>query len=121
EVDDDCDGTVDGPDPIDGVTWWSDADADGWGGVEETGCEAPADPPAEGGDCDDEAPDVNPAAEEQCNGVDDDCDEEVDEGCEQIPGDIQNSRVPPEAEDLVGDNVGCSCATPVGLAPGWPL
>ncbi len=43
----------------------ADEDGDGW--------------PIDGGDCDDNDPDVNPDAEEACNGHDDDCDGEVPE------------------------------------------
>ncbi|MDF1562453.1 MAG: MopE-related protein [Deltaproteobacteria bacterium] len=55
-LDDDCDGATD-----EGF----DADGDG-----HRSC---------AGDCDDQAPEVNPAAIESCNGIDDDCDGDTDE------------------------------------------
>jgi hypothetical protein len=78
-LDDDCDGEVD-----EGllVTWWTDADGDGYGdGLQPAleGCAIPSDGSAEAGDCDDADVAVNPAATEVCDGVDDDCDNAVDE------------------------------------------
>jgi alpha-tubulin suppressor-like RCC1 family protein len=73
-IDNDCDGTVD--EAPSAVTWYGDADGDGFGSPETAqliSCE-----PVEGfsllsTDCDDGRSGVNPAADEQCNGRDDDC------------------------------------------------
>jgi hypothetical protein len=80
-VDEDCDGAVD-----DGVvlTWYADADLDGWGVLWPTveACAAPPGFAAASGDCDDERAAVNPGAVEVCNTQDDDCDGTADEdGC----------------------------------------
>ncbi len=63
------------------VSWYRDADGDGYGGgVAELACEAPGSDWIEEpiGDCDDAAVDVHPAAPETCNGIDDDCDDRID-------------------------------------------
>jgi len=78
-IDDDCDLDVD-----EGLLgdWYADADADGYGdpNVSELGCEPGSGWVADGTDCDDAAPAVNPGADEACNQRDDDCDGDVDEG-----------------------------------------
>ncbi|MFH1469203.1 MAG: MopE-related protein [Pseudomonadota bacterium] len=80
-LDDDCDGTVDEDDAADAPTWYTDADADGYGDPASAtrACVAPGGLLADGTDCDDLDPAVNPAAEELCNTIDDDCDGAVDE------------------------------------------
>ena len=78
-VDDDCDGQVD----EDGtVVSYRDVDGDGYGdeGDKSTACTRPDGYVALGGDCDDAAAEVNPAAAERCDGsVDENCDGSVDE------------------------------------------
>ncbi len=83
-ADDDCDGLVDDDDPdAQGLDWYIDFDADGFGdenwGV-TTACEAPdtfyvnnAD------DCNDDDDAIHPGAAEVCSGEDEDCDDLVDE------------------------------------------
>ncbi len=80
-VDNDCDGAVDEDDAIDPLTWYADADGDGYGDVNDTalGCTAPAGYVANRSDCDDTDAAVNPDADEQCDGIDNDCDGDVDE------------------------------------------
>jgi hypothetical protein len=82
-IDDDCDGFVDDADPgvVGGGWWYPDEDEDGYGRDEGPvqSCEQPSGYAAQGGDCQDQAPAVNPGAEERCNERDDDCDGEVDE------------------------------------------
>jgi hypothetical protein len=72
-ADDDCDGNTDPP----ASNWYPDDDADGFG--DETAASAGCGPPpgyiADGTDCDDAHPTVNPAAIEVCgDGIDNDCD-----------------------------------------------
>ena len=79
-VDNDCDPTND----LNGSTWYTDADVDGYGDATETGFDDCDDRSADGyvtdnTDCDDADADTNPGADEYCDGHDDDCDGDVDE------------------------------------------
>jgi hypothetical protein len=78
--DEDCDGDAD-EEPVDAGTWYPDLDQDGYGeeGSAVSACEQPSGTVAQGGDCEDGDPDINPDADERCNGVDDDCDGDTDE------------------------------------------
>ncbi|MFH1470091.1 MAG: MopE-related protein, partial [Pseudomonadota bacterium] len=80
-TDDDCDGTTDEDDAADALTWYADADSDGYGDAASTtlACTLPAGYLADDTDCDDTDAAVNPGATEQCNGTDDDCDGTTDE------------------------------------------
>jgi hypothetical protein len=80
-VDNDCDGSTDEDDALDTSTWYDDSDGDGYGDPASTqqACNQPSDAVAEGSDCDDGDPAINPGAPETCNGVDDDCDGAADE------------------------------------------
>jgi hypothetical protein len=79
-VDDDCDGAVDEGAASGAGTWYTDADADGYGGSASTlACSPPAGSVATPGDCDDTTAAVSPADVEACNGIDDDCDGATDE------------------------------------------
>lgn len=76
--DDDCDGFTDDADDdlVDGIPFWADADADGFGGdtlVSACSADAPGVALVDG-DCDDTDATVNPDADEGCSGVDLDCD-----------------------------------------------
>ncbi len=75
--DDDCDGLVDGPVSVEAITWYADADGDGYGGtgVSEVACEARSGFVDNDGDCDDGDASVYPGASEiVADGVDQDCD-----------------------------------------------
>ncbi|GMV42292.1 MAG: hypothetical protein AMXMBFR64_40080 [Myxococcales bacterium] len=81
-IDDDCDGVVDEEGSVGCSTFFLDADGDGFGLKTQAKCLCA---PSGGygaildGDCNDNAPLVNPAATEVCGGGDDDCDGLVDE------------------------------------------
>ena len=79
--DDNCDGQIDEGAPA--VTMWPDNDGDGYYGSEtgtpKLGCGKVPGYAANGGDCDDKDPSINPGAAESCNNRDDDCDGEIDE------------------------------------------
>ncbi|MCB9742536.1 MAG: FG-GAP repeat protein [Alphaproteobacteria bacterium] len=75
-VDNDCSGAVD-DDATDALTWYSDADADGYGDAESTvlACSAPSGAVADDTDCDDSDASQYPGAPEVCNdGLVNDCD-----------------------------------------------
>ena len=111
-VDDDCDGTTDGPTSSDCVRYYPDEDGDLWGiGVGQCLCESPGDGYATGtGDCSDVDANVSPGATERCNFIDDDCDLTVDEdnalGCTRYYQDVD--------EDGFGDVLSevCRCESP---------
>ncbi|MFH1468587.1 MAG: putative metal-binding motif-containing protein [Pseudomonadota bacterium] len=76
--DEDCDGAVD-----DGLelTWYADADGDGYGDPETTAftCDPGPGWGFDASDCDDANSAISPAATERCDGYDDDCDGLVDD------------------------------------------
>jgi len=79
-IDNDCDTQID--EGLTFITYYTDADGDGYGtGVGQSLC---ADPGAGfatlDGDCDDNDDEINPAATEICDGIDNDCDTQIDEG-----------------------------------------
>ena len=80
-ADNDCDGTVDESDAADALTWYADADSDGYGdsASSSVACTAPLGWIADNRDCNDADALVSPAGTELCNGVDDDCDTAIDE------------------------------------------
>ena len=80
EIDNDCDGEIDGPDSIGMGTWHIDVDGDGYGTDDSAmaGCDPGAGYTAEGGDCDDTRSDIHPYATEACDSIDNNCDGEVD-------------------------------------------
>ena len=82
EIDNDCDGIVDGEDALDVEVWYVDADGDGYGEDTETPlitCEEPSGYVVEntlGFDCDDTRDDIHPGAEES------DCADSTDYNCD---------------------------------------
>ena len=83
-VDDDCDGQID-----EGVkiTYYRDADGDGYGNKDVTiqACSAPSGYVTDNTDCNDSNAQIHPNATEILNGVDDDCDGQIDEGLQIAP------------------------------------
>ena len=115
EIDNDCDGEVDGETATDRITWYEDDDHDGWGNpdVVLVECEQPFNFVDNDQDCDDLSWDNKPGALEFCDGEDNDCDTDIDEDAED------------EAlwyPDLDGDNFGVAglpvsaCDKPVNYA-----
>ncbi len=77
-ADNNCDGTVD--EGV-GLTWYADADSDGFGDSATTAeaCEAPVGFVANADDCDDTSASTSPASFEVCDGVDNNCDGNTDD------------------------------------------
>lgn len=99
-TDNDCDGVVDGADATDATLWYADLDGDGFGdpATEVRGCGGTG-MVTEAGDCDDDAAEVHPAAEESWyDGVDSNCD-----GANDFDADGDGHERP------VGDNGGRDC------------
>jgi hypothetical protein len=112
-VDNDCEGTIDGTDAADALTYHPDDDGDGFGQI--YGSEQYCEPPSgmvivvdDEFDCDDRDISIYPGADEYCDGEDNDCDDVVDEqgAVDQI------SWYPDRDGDGFGDTdseeVGCS-------------
>lgn len=109
----DCDG-VDAQNDLDSrglVEGYADADGDGYGADVERSCDAVPDP----GDCDDEAPEVNPSATEVCGAADDDCDGAVDDDDDSLVADDAHL-------DADGDGFGAGAGYPrcdLGPSDAW--
>ena len=78
DIDNNCDGLIDGSDAADLQPFFPDGDQDGYGDGSATAeyhCEAPSDYTSNASDCNDQLPNVNPAGTESCvTDYDDDCD-----------------------------------------------
>ncbi|MFH1467356.1 MAG: MopE-related protein [Pseudomonadota bacterium] len=115
-VDDDCSGTVDDAYAADALTWYADADGDGYGDAAstDTACSAPSGFVGDATDCDDGEAAVNPGSIEVCDGADNDCDGLVDDD------DPSSTGVGSWYADADGDGYGSSayhlesCAQPPG-------
>jgi hypothetical protein len=76
-VDDDCDLDVDEDSAVDVVTWYADADTDGYGdaAVSDIDCDQPSGMVDDDSDCDDTDDTIYPGAPEvEYDGIDQDCD-----------------------------------------------
>ena len=83
EIDDDCDGETNEDDAVGCTEYFHDQDQDTYGLTEDTQCKCAGSAPytaTQGGDCDDDVPEVKPGATELCNGIDDNCIDGADEG-----------------------------------------
>ncbi len=112
-VDDNCDGSVDGSDSVDGLTWYDDDDGDTFGDPADTrtACSAPVGYIASAGDCNDADASTNPLGVESCDARDNDCDGVADES---------GIDAPTWYADSDGDGYGSpalsvqACAAPAG-------
>ncbi len=75
DLDNDCSGTINDA-PVDGRTWHTDADGDGFGdpALSVLACLPPDGEVEDATDCDDSDADIHPGAAEVCDGDDNDCD-----------------------------------------------
>ena len=113
EIDNDCDDIVD-ENPVDGLTYYRDADGDGYGSEDDTqqSCDTPTGYSPSLGDCDDANASLNPGEEEECfDDKDNNCDGEVDnvdadgdgwidEGCGGNDCDDNDNDTSPDADVL---------------------
>ena len=81
-IDNDCDGEVDSPTPVDGTAWYPDVDGDSWG--DDAGmvvsCDTLEGHVRFGGDCIDTDDRAYPGALEVCDSIDNDCNGTTDLG-----------------------------------------
>ena len=79
-IDDDCDGQID-ENPVDGTTYYADADGDGYGDPNSSiqACSLQNGYVADNTDCNDNNTGVNPNAPEICDGLDNDCNGTIDD------------------------------------------
>ncbi|MEC8191990.1 MAG: putative metal-binding motif-containing protein [Myxococcota bacterium] len=112
-VDNDCDGAVDSPNPVDGFTWYRDADGDSWGTDADAvvSCDVLDGYSRVGGDCLDSDERANPGAVEVCDEIDNDCNGTTDIGA------VDGSTYYRDSDgDGYGDadTITVGCAMPVG-------
>lgn len=112
DADQDCDEEVD-EDPIDPGFWYVDGDGDGYGAETSVviACDAPVGTVAQGGDCEDGDPALNPGTDEHCDDVDEDCNVLVDD--DPVDGATWYDDVD---GDGFGDpaSAGTACSQPAG-------
>jgi beta-lactamase superfamily II metal-dependent hydrolase len=102
--DNDCDADIDEEGASGAQTWYTDADADGYGsmvpGESSQSCTQPAGMAPEANDCNDDDPAIHPGATEICsNGIDEDCSSAADDDCPVVCGD---DYVTPGVEECDG-------------------
>jgi predicted outer membrane repeat protein len=124
DIDNDCDGLVDGEDDsIDSAlltTFYADRDSDAFGDSDDAidACAQPDGYVVDGTDCDDAEATVNPDAVEVCDDIDNDCDTLVDDEDDSVDSSTYRGFY----VDGDGDGYGAgplarsACATPSGYA-----
>ncbi len=110
DIDNDCDGTVDEGDATDALTWYEDADEDGYGEESSTtsACTQPSGFVADATDCDDSNSYTWPDAPERCDAEDNDCDGDVDESfyADDFSEDVDESLISINGDGYVESSEG---------------
>lgn len=126
DVDEDCSGAADNADPGADVAsqslFYTDADGDGYGDLDDTGslyCDAEAGISADNTDCDDSSADVNPGATEVCDelDVDEDCSGSADDADAGVDSSTFVTYYVDDDSDGYGDTTSAgssSCDAPLG-------
>jgi hypothetical protein len=115
-VDENCDGQADDAAAAGQITFYVDADGDGYGGAGSgTFCDLPSGYAASFTDCDDNAATVHPDATEVCDpaNVDEDCDGQADDAA--AAGQL-TFYVDADGDGYGGDSPGTFCDLPAGYA-----
>jgi hypothetical protein len=117
-IDQDCDRVAD--DGLVGGTWYTDADADGYGDPEQPvkACAQPPNTSTDQTDCDDVHGDAYPGAPEQCDGYDNNCDLLVDDGDPTVDVSTGTDFYRDDDRDGYGDDARIvrACANPDPIA-----
>ena len=105
-VDNDCDGSADGPDAADIRDWYLDGDLDGYGagGIILSGCNPGMGYADSSDDCDDDADHTYPGADELCDALDNDCNGSLDDGLSLVTHYMdldEDGHGEPEHDDLL--------------------
>ena len=117
DVDNDCDDEID-EDATDATSLYADVDGDEWGNVADVvrSCSGAIDGRVDvSGDCDDNDPDVNPAAQEICDDLD--TDEDCDGFSDSDDESVDESTAGTWYEDADGDGYGNADSSIVSCDP----
>ncbi|HNH47703.1 MAG TPA: putative metal-binding motif-containing protein, partial [Myxococcota bacterium] len=107
--DDDCDGSNDN-NATDALSWYTDADGDGYGSSAQLSCTQPSGTVVTSGDCNDSNAAISPAATEICDALD--TDEDCDGLVEDADPSLDLSTQTTWYTDADGDGYGTGLATP---------
>jgi hypothetical protein len=117
-IDDDCDGTTDEIDAEDVISWYVDADNDGFGAgsVAQPSCTAISGRADNHEDCDDDDAAVNPNATEVCGDeIDNDCSGDAD-GSDAADAVLWYEDADGDGQGYGTTSLGPSCLSPSGWA-----
>jgi len=118
-VDNDCNGTPDDS-PLDAGTWYTDADADGFGNIATgtTSCTQVPGTVPNGLDCDDGDSSAFPGNAEVCDGADNNCNSFADEGFDADGDGVTTCGADGDPGTAADNDCDDSAATGAGNFPG---